>query len=139
VGTDAIFACPALSAQESLSRYVPTYAYEFNDENAPERFLPPAGFPYGAAHESEVQYLFGLPNAPISGVLSSGQQALAAAMQADWTSFAKAGVPGRPGAWPPFSPAEPGTLSLVPPRPRVETDYAAEHQCGFWAALEARA
>jgi carboxylesterase type B len=29
----------------------------------------------------------------------------------------------------------PGTLSLVPPRPRVETNYAAEHQCGFWAAV----
>ena len=38
-----------------------------------------------------------------------------------------------------FSPAAAGTLSLVPPAPRVETDYAAEHQCGFWAALEARA
>src|SRR6266566_1546859 len=39
VGTDAIFACHALTAEESLARYVPTYAYEFNDENAPELFL----------------------------------------------------------------------------------------------------
>jgi hypothetical protein len=31
--------------------------------------------------------------------------------------------------------AGPATLSLVPPRPQVETDYAAEHQCGFWAAV----
>ena len=37
---------------------MPTYAYEFNDENAPELFLPPVGFPYGAAHASEIQYLF---------------------------------------------------------------------------------
>ena len=36
VGTDAIFACPAVSAELSLSQYVPTYAYEFNDENAPD-------------------------------------------------------------------------------------------------------
>lgn len=49
---------------------------------------------------------------------------------------AKAGVPGRPGAWPRFGA---GTLSLVPPRPQGETDYAAEHQCGFWAALESHA
>src|ERR1700691_2048234 len=46
VGTDAIFACPALVAEEDLSKYTPTYAYEFNDENAPERFLPSLGFPY---------------------------------------------------------------------------------------------
>jgi len=50
VGTDAIFACPALSIDESVSRFVPTFAYEFNDENAPENFLPPVSFPYGAAH-----------------------------------------------------------------------------------------
>ena len=35
VGTDAILACPALTAEESLPRYVPVYTYEFNDENAP--------------------------------------------------------------------------------------------------------
>jgi para-nitrobenzyl esterase len=64
-----IFACPALTADQSLSKYVPAYAYEFNDENAPERYLPPVGFPYGAAL----------------------------------------------------------------PRPSVETTFAAEHHCGFWA------
>jgi hypothetical protein len=42
----------------------------FNDENAPERYLAPVGFPYGAAHESEVQYLFSLRNAPFPGVLT---------------------------------------------------------------------
>jgi para-nitrobenzyl esterase len=55
---------PALSVDESPSKYVPAYAYEFNDENAPERYLQPVGFPYGAAHESEVQYLFSLQNTP---------------------------------------------------------------------------
>jgi carboxylesterase type B len=44
VGTDAIFACPVLTAEESLSKYTPTYAYEFNDENAPELFLAPVGW-----------------------------------------------------------------------------------------------
>ena len=68
-------------------------------------------------------------------MLSGKQQALAAVMRQDWTDFAKTGVPGRPGAWPKFGPDGPATLSLVPPRPQVETDYAAEHQCGFWAAV----
>ena len=44
VGTDGSFACPAYTADRLLSKYVPTYAYEFNDENAPERYLGPAGF-----------------------------------------------------------------------------------------------
>jgi hypothetical protein len=39
----------------------PTFAYEFNDGNAPENFLPPVSFPYGAAHASEIQYLFAVP------------------------------------------------------------------------------
>jgi para-nitrobenzyl esterase len=88
-----IFACPALTADKLLSKYVPTYAYEFNDRGAPERYLLPAGFPYGAAHESEVQYLFSLSNTRYPAPLSPAQQHLAAAMQQDWTGFAKAGAP----------------------------------------------
>jgi para-nitrobenzyl esterase len=64
VGTDDSFACFAITADQSLSKYVRTYSYEFNDENAPERYEPPVGFPYGAAHESELQYLFQLSNTP---------------------------------------------------------------------------
>ena len=71
VGTDAIFACPALSIDQSVSRFVPTFAYEFNDENAPELFLPPVSFPYGAAHASEIQYLFGLTAAFRQGALGA--------------------------------------------------------------------
>ena len=85
VGTDDSFACDTLTADESVSKYVPTYSYEFNDENAPERYEPPVGFPYGAAHESEVQYLFSLRNTPYSGVLTAQQESLAATMQAYWT------------------------------------------------------
>jgi para-nitrobenzyl esterase len=45
VGTDAIFACPALTIDQSVSHFVPTFAYEFNDENAPENFLPRSASP----------------------------------------------------------------------------------------------
>src|SRR6185437_13749682 len=110
VGTDAIFACHALTAEESLARYVPTYAYEFNDENAPELFLPPVGFPYGAAHASELPYLF-----------SPAQQRLAAVMKQDWTNLAKTGIPA--AAWPRFAATSQRMLSLVPPGPQVETDF----------------
>jgi para-nitrobenzyl esterase len=132
VGTDAIFACPALTAEESLSRYTPVYAYEFSDENAPERYLGPVGFPYGAAHESEVQYLFELNNTPYPRPLTAPQQQLATVMKEHWTTFARTGAPG--GQWAPFTSTAQRTLSLVPSATEAETDYAAEHHCTFWAA-----
>ena len=140
VGTDAIFACPSLEAVSSLSKFVPTFAYEFNDENAPQRFLPSVGFPYGAAHASELQYLFGLTTAPIAGTLTPAQQQLAAQMQGYWTSQAKRGSPATIGqpAWPQFTTASQRVLSLDEPQPAVETSFAAEHQCGFWAGIAAQ-
>jgi hypothetical protein len=49
IETDFAFACPARLVDQALSRYVPVFAYEFNDEDAPEIFLPPVSYPYGAA------------------------------------------------------------------------------------------
>jgi para-nitrobenzyl esterase len=134
VGTDAIFACPALTADQSLSKYVPTYAYEFNDENAPEISLPPVSFPYGAAHATELPYLFSFSNVAYPAVLTPPQQQLAAAMKQDWTNFARQGSPSAP-TWPAFNAASQRMLSLIPPRPHLETGFAAEHHCAFWASL----
>ena len=135
VGTDAIFACPALALDDAVSKYVPTYAYEFNDENAPELFLPPIGFPYGAAHASEIQYVFDFNVSAFPTPLSGPQQQLAAAMKTYWTNVAKRGLPSGLGEplWPRFDPTHQRMQSLVPPRPQLETDFAAEHNCGFWS------
>ena len=138
VGTDAIFACSALTIDQSVSRFVPTFAYEFNDENAPENFLPPVSFPYGAAHATEIQYLMGLPTAAFPGILSAPQQQLAAIMKGYWTNFAKRGFPSSFGTpfWPFFNLTQ-TMQSLVPPAPQTETDFASTHNCAFWTALEA--
>jgi len=136
VGTDAIFACPALTIDQELARFAPTFAYEFNDAHAPERFLPPiSGFSYGAAHASEIQYLFQLNVTTYPGLFTSGQQQLAASMQRYWTTFARLGVASAPGqpAWPRFPGGTQRMISLSPPTARVETGFAAEHQCAFWA------
>jgi para-nitrobenzyl esterase len=135
VGTDAIFACPALTVDNSVSKYVPTYAYEFNDENAPELFLPPVSFPYGAAHASELQYLFDLPNATFPSALTAPQQQLAASMRQYWTNFASRGFPSSSGQplWPRFDSVNQRMISLIPPQPQAETGFAAEHHCAFWA------
>jgi para-nitrobenzyl esterase len=139
VGTDAIFACPALTIDQSVSRYVPTFGYEFNDENAPENFLPPVGFPYGAPHASEIQYLMGLPTAAFPGTLSVSQQRLASTMKEYWTDVAKRGFPSSFGTpfWPRFNDLTQTMESLVPPTPQAETDFATVHKCGFWTALQA--
>ena len=132
---DASFACPALQLDLLTSKYVPTFAYEFNDDNAPLRYDPPVTGPRVATHKSEWPYLFDLPDAPFQEPFSPGQQALAASMRAAWASFAASGNPSTADVpWPAFDADSMQMLSLVPPRPQVETDFAARHHCAFWAA-----
>ena len=133
--SDANFACPALQIDRWTSRWVPTFAYEFNDDNAPLRYPPPLTGPPVATHKSEFPYLFDLPDAPLQGPLSPDQQALAASMRAAWVNFAASGNPASAAVpWPAFGADGMQMLSLVPPRPQVETDFASRHHCAFWAA-----
>jgi para-nitrobenzyl esterase len=87
-----------------------------------------------ATHESELPYLFHLPNAPNQTPLHADQQTLAASMRAAWVNFAATGSPATAGLpWPAFGGSQ-QMLSLVPPQPQLETDFAARHHCAFWAA-----
>jgi para-nitrobenzyl esterase len=134
---DANFACPALQIDRWTSPRVATFAYEFNDDAAPQVFVPPGLVaPPVAAHASELGYLFDLPNAPFPAPLSADQQALAASMRAAWANFAASGNPASTAIpWPAFDGANSAQmLSLVPPEPQVETDFASRHHCSFWAA-----
>jgi para-nitrobenzyl esterase len=131
--SDANFACPALQVDRWTSRRVPTFGYQFDDDNAPLRFTPPGAVPQIATHSSEIQYLFDEPNAPVPAALNTGQRALAARMRAAWANFAAHGDPST-GAmrWPSLGRGA-RMLSLVPSRPRVTRDYPADHHCAFWA------
>jgi para-nitrobenzyl esterase len=130
---DANFACPALRIDQETAQRVPTFAYEFNDDNAPQPYTPP-GFISVATHESELPYLFDLPNAPYPPTLNPEQQTLAASMRTAWASFAATGNPATAAVpWPAFG-GSAQMLSLVPPQPQLETDFAARHHCAFWAA-----
>jgi para-nitrobenzyl esterase len=55
-------------------------------------------------------------------------------MRAAWASFAAAGSPST-GAlgWPSIAGGA-RVMSLVPPRPQLESGYPADHHCAFWAA-----
>jgi para-nitrobenzyl esterase len=134
IGTDSIFACPARTIDQTLSTQVATFAYEFNDSNAPELFLPPVSFPYGATHASELRYLFKLK---WPGLLDSEQSELSENMVRYWTQFAKVGNPNSTGAplWPPYDSAQDGFQSLMPPVPGTEFEFAMDHRCDFWAGL----
>jgi para-nitrobenzyl esterase len=137
VSTDAVFACPARTVDQLAARYVPTYAYEFADEHAPQRFLPPVSFPYGAYHAAEIQYLFTLLDAPRPGRLAPAQQQLASTMQRYWTSFAAHGTPAAPRGtprWPAYHARSEHYQRLTPPQPTTTTSFAAAHQCTFWSS-----
>jgi para-nitrobenzyl esterase len=73
--------------------------------------------------------------AAFPAALSPPQQRLAAAMKRYWTDFARRGSPASFAGprWPRFDGTGQLMLSLVPPRPQVETGFGAEHHCGFWA------
>ena len=134
-GTDGIFACSARNADEFLSNFTNTYAYEFNDENAPPQ-PPPAGlsFPLGAYHGSEIQYLF---DTGFFFEFTPAQQQLSAAMVSYWTNFAATGDPngGSLPTWSLYNPTTDVFQSLIPPTPTTESTFDSEHLCDFWNSI----
>jgi para-nitrobenzyl esterase len=131
---DASFACPALQIDQwTTARHVPTFAYQVNDDTAPQLFAGPQ-LPPIATHSSEIQYLLDQPNAPFGTTLNGGQEALAARMRTAWTNFAASGDPSSAAVpWPSFN-AGSNVLSLAQPQPQVDTSVAATHHCSFWAS-----
>jgi para-nitrobenzyl esterase len=134
IGTDSIFACSARLADQVLSAQVPTFTYEFNDVNAPQVFLPPVSFPYGATHASELLYLFRLT---WPGRLDAQQQKLSESMIRYWTQFAKAGDPNSSGVpfWRQYVATTDEFQSLAPSSPMPEFEFVSDHKCDFWARL----
>ncbi|OLT46133.1 carboxylesterase/lipase family protein [Cellulosimicrobium sp. CUA-896] len=137
LNSDANFSCPAFVLDAAAATWVPTFAYEFNDAQAPRLFAPDTlGEPYAATHQSELAYLFDQPNAPLPGELSPTQRQLASAMQEAWVTFARTGSPSTPEVpWPRFDLRSRQVLSLDDPAPSVERGFAADHRCGVWAAV----
>jgi para-nitrobenzyl esterase len=138
VWTDYTWGCPALATDRLLAAQVPTWAFEFADAHAPWfRDAPLPGFPTGAFHAAELQYLFS--GAYASGQLSPAQQRLSDEMVGAWTRFAHTGDPNGEGttAWPRFRGARGQVQSLAPgPGGIHPVDLGREHRCGFWQSLD---
>ena len=137
VGTDGIFACNSRFAVREMANFVPVFAYEFNDENAPELFLPPdnvSHMPYGAAHASELQYIFNLPQ---GNFLNANQKKLSRDMVSYWGHFARFSNPNSffTPFWPQYNLTKDQFQSLIPPQPTTEpqSEFTIDHKCTeFW-------
>jgi para-nitrobenzyl esterase len=130
VGTDAIFACNARRVAGLMSQHVPTYQYEFNDPNAPQRFFPTASFPTGAYHAAELQYLFSL-NRGTPPTFTPDQITLSQTMIRYWTRFAWAGNPNslHTPFWPQYDTTNQPFQALLPGTSTTATGFAADHKC----------
>lgn len=101
--TDMMFRCPAnvIAAWHSRAEY-PTYLYQF------ERAAP-GHEAEGAAHYTEVAYVFGTLDFPQPGRpdYAKADYAVSKAMQEYWTNFAKTGNPDGTSVltWPRFEPS----------------------------------
>jgi para-nitrobenzyl esterase len=137
--SDYFMICPSYEFDRWVAPYIPVYAYQFDDRAVP-MYMAAVSFPYGAAHTSEMQFLF--PDfhggRGVVQTLSPQEQTLSAQMIGYWTTFAKTGDPSVPGAppWPRFNVAQ-TFLSLRTPAPATLTgpDFVAQHGCDFWETI----
>ncbi|WP_229074481.1 carboxylesterase/lipase family protein [Actinoplanes sp. DH11] len=133
--TDAQHAASTVETSRQLSRRVPTFTYEFADDDAPwfSDFAKP--YPMGAYHAAELPYLFDVRN---TEPLTAAQQQLARRMVGYWAAFARTGVPAAPGS-PPWRGTTPGRLSIqaldVGGSGIGPTDFTARHRYGFWSTV----
>jgi para-nitrobenzyl esterase len=136
VWTDRAWSCPALRTAAEFATRVPTYAFEFADQDAPwASDVPEPGFPTGAFHAAELQYIFEDPQFP--GPATRAQRQLSDRMISYWSSFARTGDPNGAGVsrWSRFQPAIGAVQSLAPAKVGP-VDLGAEHRCGFWSTID---
>ncbi len=134
--TDGVFSCPALLADNLVSGSG-VYGYEFSDPNAPNDFGISFSFPLGAAHSTELQYVFQrIPVTDVAPPFTPAQLALSDQIIGYWTRFAATGNPNGPGApsWPAFTPPGQQLQELTPAGTAPpQSAFATDHQCAFWA------
>ncbi|REE94757.1 carboxylesterase/lipase family protein [Thermomonospora umbrina] len=136
VYTDALFSCHTDRFIRAATRHTPTYAYQFNDPQAPSP-LPIPGLRLGAAHAAEIPYLFN----PHWDRFDGGQRALAHQMIQYWARFAATGRPDDPGlpAWSRYRKAATSYRELQPgglPGTSSRSAFRFQHHCALWDRLE---
>ncbi|CAM4193601.1 carboxylesterase/lipase family protein [Deinococcus marmoris] len=136
--TDAVFSCPALRVNAALSKYVPVYAFEFNDPNAVTIVKTPVDLPsLGAHHSSGLAYAF---QSKVDGLadfadFTPAQRQLSDAFSAAWVAFIKTGKPAS-ADWKTFDPAQNNVQVFTPDGVRPSILFSNDHRCNFWQELD---
>jgi para-nitrobenzyl esterase len=137
VGSDANV-CRHPYLNNNASKFVPLFAYEFADRQAPWYF-PALSFAHGAAHTIDIQFLFpAWHGGPLGAVhkLTSQEQALSRQLVAYWTSFMYSGNPNHASVrpWPVYTAGSAVYLTENVPdsSPMPAPDFLAAHNCAFW-------
>ncbi|WP_237047771.1 carboxylesterase family protein [Lentzea guizhouensis] len=120
--TDQSWACTVHDTRRELGRHQRVSGYEFADATVPVLFpdLPPFPGGYKAYHASELLMLFDFPGV----TLTPAQRKVSDYMVAAWGRFARTGDPG----WR-------ADVQSLAPDAIGPTDFARDHQCGFWATV----
>jgi para-nitrobenzyl esterase len=130
--------CTARFMEQSWSKYVPVYAYEFRERTAPSYFAP-VSYPMRAFHTAELQYLFplfhggqGTPHQ-----LSPEQERLSDILVDYWATFARYGAPNAPAkpelpAWPRYSADQDNIQAIDLPGQFSVGGYGKMYDCEFW-------
>ncbi len=135
LGTDVIFSCNGLNVAKRVQQQGQlSYFYEFRDQTAPP--VVNVGFPQGAGHSYEIQYLFNLRD-----LGNPERNALQQTMSSYWTNFARNGNPNATGLvqWPELGSGNflaldvtsGGGVTTMP-----VAAFSAQHKCQTaWSAL----
>ena len=136
--TDNFYACSSLSDAKALSSLTRTYAFEFNDPDAPGA-APDPYFTWDAYHSAELAYLF--QGETPSPVFTPAQQTLADQMVKYWANFAARGNPNGAGLpqWRRFDRLSAPVQDLAPGgiTTRDWGHFERDHQCGVWSTVRA--
>ncbi|MFO0782088.1 MAG: carboxylesterase family protein [Phycisphaerales bacterium] len=94
VNTDTVWAEPArFTARAFAAQGTPAYLYRFSYVSPPMR----ERMRYGAAHGSEIPYVFGTPSSRGGASIEPQDKAMAEIINAYWANFAKTGDPNGAG------------------------------------------
>ncbi|MEV4540409.1 carboxylesterase/lipase family protein [Micromonospora echinaurantiaca] len=134
IGTDRNWAKPTFDTAKLLSKWTPTYLFEFTEQQTPwfVGYDEPS-FPWRAQHMAELAYLFDLD---LFLPRTRQQDRLADRLIGAWTRFAADGDPngGRDRGWQRFTERRPHVQSLTSGRWKP-TEFVRDHEYAFWSRL----